>query len=82
MEKAEKRGLLDPEAVSDLVIDAVFNDARPKKRCVPAPWPDDVSVPEGVHPGLLDLIDPETYGKMKVLGDIVSPIDVEWEAMK
>ena len=81
MEKAEKRGLLDPEAVSDLVIDAVFNDVRPKKRYVPAPWPDDVPKPD-VPPGILELISPELYGKGKELGDIIAPIDVEWEAMK
>jgi len=82
MEKAQKRGLLEPEAVSDLVMDAVFNDIRPKKQHVPKPWPDHIPVPPGVHPGLLDLIDPEIYGKMKIIGDIISPIDVEWEAMK
>jgi hypothetical protein len=81
LEKAQKRGLLDPEAVSDLVVDAVFNDVRPRKRYVKTEWPADVPKPD-VPPGILDLISPELYGKGKELGDIIAPIDVEWEAMK
>jgi len=81
MEKAQKRGLLEPEAVSDLVFEAVVNGARTKKPPVPEPWPDHIPKPD-VPPGVLELISPKTYGKMKILGDIISPIDVEWEAMK
>lgn len=38
--------------------------------------------PEGISPGFLRLVNPELYGQGVEHGDIIAPIDVEWEAMK
>ncbi|MGL4943180.1 MAG: hypothetical protein ACRC46_08310 [Thermoguttaceae bacterium] len=39
-------------------------------------------LPEGFPPMLLGKIPLSLYGSVKILGDIISPIDVEWNAMK
>ncbi len=77
----ERQGLLEPDALAALLCGAVSDDAHAKKQ-VRSTWPEDVPLPEGVWPELADLIDPDTYGCAKELGDILAPVDVEWEAMK
>ncbi len=38
--------------------------------------------PPGWDPELEGLVNPLIYGKGKILGDIISPIEAEWEACK
>lgn len=80
-ELARERGLLEPEAVSELVLDATRNDPS-RKTGDSKSWPKGEPLPEGVPSEIARFVHPELYGKGKILGDIVSPIDVEWEAMQ
>ncbi|HBT78238.1 MAG TPA: hypothetical protein DEB39_15240 [Planctomycetaceae bacterium] len=77
-ELARKQGLLESETLSGLVRDAVGKS--PEKK--PWEWPEGVPLPEGVPPELAKFVHPKLYGKGKTLGNIISPIDVEWEAMQ
>jgi hypothetical protein len=43
---------------------------------------DAVEYPPGFDPRLKGAVNPAVYRQGKILGDIVSPIDVEWEATK
>jgi hypothetical protein len=43
---------------------------------------DDLDYPSDFPPLLKGKVHPALYRKGKILGDIISPIDVEWEAMK
>ncbi|MGL4942132.1 MAG: hypothetical protein ACRC46_02950 [Thermoguttaceae bacterium] len=38
-------------------------------------------LPEGFDPRLLGIVDPENYGLMQEIGDVISPIYPVWETM-
>lgn len=70
-EQAKTKGLLTPESVSMLVSEAVKNTYA---------QPGDDDYPPDFDPRLKGLVDPRQYRNGKILGDIVEPIDVAWEA--
>lgn len=39
-------------------------------------------LPEGFNPMMLGIIDTKMYGSVKVIGDIIAPIDEKWEALQ
>ena len=81
-EKAQTSGLLNPENLSCMIVDHVEQSYRPRIKRERKEWPKDKPLPEGFDPLLIEVVDPYFYGKAKAVGDIVSPIDVEWEAMQ
>ncbi|MDR1964979.1 MAG: hypothetical protein LBQ50_14505 [Planctomycetaceae bacterium] len=38
--------------------------------------------PPGTDPWVVGLVNPKHYGKVEILGDIISPIDEQWNAMQ
>jgi len=69
-EVAQKQGLLAMPALENYIRQNAKADI------------DDLEYPPDFPPFLKGAVHPALYGKGKILGDIVSPIDVEWEAMK
>lgn len=64
-EQAKKKGLLDADSVVMMFCRALERD-EPK--------------PVEMDPRLRKLVNPALYLRGKILGDIVGPIDVNWEA--
>lgn len=71
-ELAEEKGLLNPGSVAMMVCEALKmeQDALPEH----------VAYPPDFDQRLRGLVDPQQYRRGKLLGDIVEPLDVVWEA--
>ncbi len=70
MNSAQRKGLLESESLSRLVLEAVE-----QMRSIPSRQsPKDMPIPEGMRPEMAKYADPETYGVMKIFGDIVAPL--------
>lgn len=71
-ELAEEKGLLNPSSVALMVCEALKVEQIAS--------PEQSVYPPGFDQRLKGLVDPQQYRKGKVLGDIVEPLDVAWEA--
>jgi len=67
---AQAQGLLTTSALETYVLE----NAKVSEEAV--------EYPPGFDPRFIGAVNPAAYGRGKILGDIISPIDVEWEAMK
>jgi len=81
-EKAQISGFLSPENLSHVIVEQVEQSHQSRKKRKRKEWPKNKPLPEGFDPILIDVVDPCFYGKAKAVGDIISPIEVEWEAMR
>lgn len=70
--KALKIGKLTPEAIEEMIANSVAD--YPDESAFPA------DLPPGFDPALIGLASPEMFGKAKITGDVMAPIDVEWDA--
>jgi len=68
VEYGTEKGVFSDKWVETMVRDALIDLAR-KEPC-----------PPGFPPELLGAIDPKTYGKGKINGDIIGPFHEEWGA--
>jgi len=71
-EIAQKQGLLDTPALEIYI----------RQNAIAKVSIDDLEYPPDFPPFLKGKVHPGAFRKAKIIGDIVSPIDVEWEAMK
>lgn len=71
---AEMNGILSQAAITALVSEAVLKVAANRGQDSGVP------LPMGFDSRLKGKVSPELFGRGKVLGDIVSPLDVRWEA--
>jgi len=73
---AEEKGLLSTVAITALVHEAALRETTN------ASGEGNFPLPPGYEPWMKGKVSPELFGRGEILGDIVSPIDVEWEVMK
>lgn len=71
-EQAAEKGLLNPSTVAMLVCEALKVEQIISS--------EQIDYPPDFDPRLKRLVDPGQYRKGKILGDIVVPLDVTWEA--
>lgn len=75
VEQAKKQGLTSKKELAEfarkLIRDQLDKTTAPKGGD---------NLPPGFDPRLKGIVDPELYGTVTILGDIIEPIDVEWEA--
>jgi hypothetical protein len=67
---AEEQGLLSATAFETYILEKTRKAE------------DAVEYPPGFDMRLKGAVNPDAYGRGQILGDIESPIPVEWEAMK
>ena len=79
---AEEKGLLSPAIFEAFVRGLVreANEAHANEAALEVGEADGESLE--FDPCLKGFVHPDLYGRGQILGDIVSPIDVEWEALK
>lgn len=71
-DQAEKKGLLNPASVATMVCEALGAEQIVSS--------EPINYPPDFDPRLQRLVDPKQYRKGKILGDIVEPLNVAWEA--
>lgn len=71
-EQAKEKGLLSPTSVAMMVCEALKAEQLVSS--------EQIDYPPDFDPRLKRLVDPRQYRKGKILGDIVEPLDVTWEA--
>ena len=67
---AEAQGLLTTAAIEAYVLEKVKKNE------------DAIEYPRGFDLRLKGAVNPAAYRRGRILGDIISPIDLEWEVMK
>lgn len=73
--QAELEGLLSSDSLEEIVSEAV----RVRSGSLPADVAE-VRYPEGMDPRLRGAVAPLAFGRGRIIGDIISPIEVKWEA--
>lgn len=73
-EKASRKGLLSSDALVSLIEKETENKTRAESETR--------EIPEDYDKMLLGIVPPEMIGSVTVVGDIIEPIDVEWDACK
>ena len=77
IEKAREHGLLSDEDLTQF-IQAMVRE-RLESVAVDA-GAGDVKLPRGYAPRLQGKVSPHLFGSVKVIGDIVAPLGIKWEA--
>lgn len=72
-EQAKAKGLLSSDSLAKIIGEALRNDSSASSTDTP-------QYPEGMDPRLAGAVNPKAFQRGKIVGDIISPIDVEWEA--
>lgn len=72
-EQAKAKGLLSPDSLVSLIGEAIKNDDISASKKPPA-------YPTGLDPRLKGAVNPLAFKRGKIVGDIVSPLDIPWEA--
>ncbi len=72
-EEAKAKGLLSADSLALIVVQAIKNDTT-------AISGSQVSYPSDLDPRLKGAVNPLAFKRGKIIGDIVSPLDISWEA--
>ncbi len=75
LEKARKRGLSSKRELTAFVEKVVREGLNQEAAEEPAE-----NLPEGYDPRLKGIVSPRLFGSVKVVGDIVAPLGIQWEA--
>lgn len=71
--QAEARGLLSSSALAHIIGEAIKSGDPAASEHTPAS-------PSGLDPRLEGAVNPLAFGRGKIVGDIVSPLEIAWEA--
>lgn len=74
-EKARIKGLLTSASLAMIISKVIDNDTA-------LPPPDDSSASSGMDPRLEGAVNPLAFKRGTIIGDVVEPPDIEWEAEK
>lgn len=76
-EKARAKGLLSPDSLAMIIGEAVKNDAHTVGASINTP---NTPSPSEMDPRLDGAINPLAFKRGTIVGDVISPLEIKWEA--